>query len=84
MYIYQLYMCMSSTGWGYRLRFYDYDYIYQLTMDNKKIREENSRLRRSKGSVLDDDSVLDSIEASFKQFHEFLDLLRDAGWVHKI
>ena len=48
-------------------------------MDNKKVREEISRLRRNKGGILDDDSVLDSIEASFKQFHEFLDLLRDAG-----
>ena len=53
--------------------------FFQLTLDIKKIREENSRLRRSKGSLLDDDSVLDSIEASFKQFHNFLDLLRDAG-----
>jgi len=48
-------------------------------LENKKLREENSRLRRSKGSVLEDDGVLESIEASFKQFHEFLDLLRDAG-----
>lgn len=34
---------------------------------------------QSGGSVLDDDKVLESIEASFKQFHQFLDLLREAG-----
>ncbi|XP_052267964.1 centrosomal protein of 78 kDa-like isoform X2 [Dreissena polymorpha] len=53
--------------------------VIELTLDNKKLREETSRLKRNKGSILDDDSVLESIEASFKQFHEFLDLLRDAG-----
>lgn len=53
--------------------------VIELTLDNKRLREENSQLKRNKVSVLDDDNVLASIEASFKQFHEFLDLLRDAG-----
>lgn len=30
-------------------------------------------------SVLEDEKVLDSIEASFQKFHAFLDLLKDAG-----
>lgn len=32
-------------------------------------------------SVLEDEQVLDSIEASFNKFHAFLDLLKDAGLV---
>ncbi|WAR11247.1 CEP78-like protein, partial [Mya arenaria] len=51
----------------------------KLTLENKKVREENSRMKRSKGSILDDDSVLESIEASFKQFHELGKLITMAG-----
>ncbi|KAL3885291.1 hypothetical protein ACJMK2_025374 [Sinanodonta woodiana] len=54
--------------------------VVKFRLENKKLFDENQRLKQMRGgSILDDDSVLDSIEASFKQFHEFLDLLRDAG-----
>ena len=36
---------------------------------------------RAKQSILDDDRVLANIEASFQQFHAFLDLLKEAGSV---
>ncbi|KAL5020536.1 hypothetical protein ScPMuIL_003428 [Solemya velum] len=53
--------------------------IIELTTKNRQLQEENNQLHRGKGGVLDDDSVLESIEASFKQFHNFLDMLQDAG-----
>ena len=39
---------------------------------------EASRIR----SALDDDALLDKIEASFNKFHNFLDLLDKLGLVH--
>ena len=55
---------------------------FQLTLENKRLREDLARQKLGEGgNVLDDDSVLETIEASFKQFHEFLDLLREAGYV---
>ncbi|XP_063437894.1 centrosomal protein of 78 kDa-like [Mytilus trossulus] len=54
--------------------------IVELTLDNKKLKDECFRLKHDKGGgCLDDDSVLEEIEASFKQFHQFLDLLRESG-----
>ncbi|KAJ8311456.1 hypothetical protein KUTeg_010811 [Tegillarca granosa] len=61
------------------------DLRVEIVQLKRRLQEE--RIARTKaeervvksGGILDDDSVLDSIEASFKQFHEFLDLLRDAG-----
>lgn len=49
-----------------------------LTSENEHLRRELKELQE-KRSVLDDDKVLDSIEQSFRQFHSFLDLLRDIG-----
>ena len=54
--------------------------IFQLTIENKRLKEQCFQLRHEKGGgYLDDDSVLEEIEASFKQFHQFLDLLRESG-----
>ena len=46
-------------------------------MENRRLHTEVSDLQQ--GGLLDDDKVLESIEATFKQFHAFLDLLGDAG-----
>ena len=39
----------------------------------------SSRQQQRESSLEHDESVLDSIESSFKQFHAFLDMLREAG-----
>lgn len=51
----------------------------QLSLENKRLKDELLDLRVNRGSILEEDLVLESIEASFRQFHSFLDLLRDAG-----
>ena len=53
-------------------------FLFQLTMENKRLRAQLEEYT-TRRSILDDDRVLESIEASFKQFHAFLDLVRDAG-----
>ena len=53
--------------------------VFQLTVELNRLRQEVAE-HRGRHGVLNDDRVLESIEASFKQFHNFLDLLRDAGW----
>ncbi|KAH3829913.1 hypothetical protein DPMN_103144 [Dreissena polymorpha] len=44
---------------------YDDDDGLMLTLENKKLRAKTSRLISNKDSILDDDSVLESLEASF-------------------
>ena len=51
----------------------------QLTIENRHLRQEVEDIY-ARGGLLEDDNVLKSIEASFRQFHAFLDLLRDAGY----
>lgn len=53
--------------------------VLELVMENQRLRYDNEDLRNRTSALLDDDSVLESIETTFKQFHAFLDLLRDAG-----
>ncbi|XP_069102275.1 centrosomal protein of 78 kDa-like [Argopecten irradians] len=60
--------------------------IIELSIENRRLQDDYDRLRRSQfggggpgGNILDDDSTLESIEGAFKQFHQFLDLLKDAG-----
>ena len=50
----------------------------QLTVENNRLKGEIDDYRAKQG-ILDDDAVLDSIEKSFQQFHQFLELLREAG-----
>uniref|UniRef100_K1PWY1 Centrosomal protein of 78 kDa n=1 Tax=Magallana gigas TaxID=29159 RepID=K1PWY1_MAGGI len=58
--------------------------VVELTLDNKRLRDEVLRQKgQSGGSVLDDDKVLESIEASFKQFHQLGQLITMAGLDHK-
>ena len=49
-------------------------------MENNQLKHDVDDLR-AKQSILDDDRVLANIEASFQQFHAFLDLLKEAGSV---
>ncbi|XP_048749559.1 centrosomal protein of 78 kDa-like [Ostrea edulis] len=54
--------------------------VVELTLENKRLKDEVLKQKgQPTSNVLDDDKVLESIEASFKQFHQFLDLLREAG-----
>ncbi|CAH2294194.1 centrosomal of 78 kDa [Pelobates cultripes] len=59
--------------------------ITELEMENNRLRQINQSLfdalqtRTISSSLLEDEDVLESIEKSFKKFHAFLDLLRDAG-----
>ncbi|KAK7489946.1 hypothetical protein BaRGS_00018811 [Batillaria attramentaria] len=61
--------------------------VMQLMLENKRL-EDDLRVAKLRSSVstgrkespnLQDESVLESIESSFKQFHSFLDMLREAG-----
>ena len=52
--------------------------LWQVTLENSRLKQCLDDYR-ARGSLLDDDSVLESIETSFQQFHAFLDMLRDAG-----
>ena len=65
------------------------NHYVQLMMENRRL-EDDLRVSRLRGTAAataaanmstgrQDESVLDSIEASFKQFHAFLDMLREAG-----
>ncbi|KAK3540199.1 hypothetical protein QTP70_028389 [Hemibagrus guttatus] len=55
--------------------------VVELELENFRLRSVNQSLSEAhtSGSVLEDEQVLDSIEASFHKFHAFLDLLKDAG-----
>ncbi|CAG5124620.1 unnamed protein product, partial [Candidula unifasciata] len=56
--------------------------VITLTIENQRLKEEMNSLRkaqRSSSSYLDDESFLDSVETTFKQFNSFIDALREAG-----
>uniref|UniRef100_A0A4W4DQR1 Centrosomal protein 78 n=1 Tax=Electrophorus electricus TaxID=8005 RepID=A0A4W4DQR1_ELEEL len=55
--------------------------LVELELENSRLRSLNQSLSNVhvSHSVLEDEGVLDSIEASFHKFHAFLDLLKDAG-----
>ncbi|XP_053480409.1 centrosomal protein of 78 kDa isoform X1 [Ictalurus furcatus] len=55
--------------------------VVELELENSRLRSVNQSLSEAhiSHSVLEDEQVLDSIEASFHKFHAFLDLLKDAG-----
>lgn len=59
--------------------------IMELQMENTRLRNLSSSLSEAlqaqsvASTILDDEGVLGSIESSFKKFHAFLDLLKDAG-----
>ncbi|XP_012942460.2 centrosomal protein of 78 kDa, partial [Aplysia californica] len=57
--------------------------VMQLMMENRQLTQEVTRLRSagtgSGSAVMEDENFLRSIETSFKQFHAFIDMLREAG-----
>lgn len=63
--------------------------LMEFELENARLRSTNLTLSEALASgsasapaalgALEDEAVLDSIENSFKKFHAFLDLLRDAG-----
>ncbi|XP_058246746.1 centrosomal protein of 78 kDa [Hemibagrus wyckioides] len=55
--------------------------VVELELENFRLHSVNQSLSEAHAShsVLEDEQVLDSIEASFHKFHAFLDLLKDAG-----
>ncbi|CAH1790143.1 unnamed protein product [Owenia fusiformis] len=52
--------------------------IIELTVENSRLKQELNDVKMSM-SLLNNESILDNIEASFQQFHAFLDTLREAG-----
>ncbi|XP_011613800.1 centrosomal protein of 78 kDa isoform X1 [Takifugu rubripes] len=60
--------------------------LTEYELENARLRNANFSLSKALAasgppavSALDDEAVLESIEKSFRKFHAFLDLLRDAG-----
>ncbi|XP_069786532.1 centrosomal protein of 78 kDa isoform X2 [Narcine bancroftii] len=59
--------------------------LRELEIENTRLRNINASLydtlhtQSITGTILEDEGVLESIEASFQKFHAFLDLLKDAG-----
>ncbi|XP_048384307.1 centrosomal protein of 78 kDa [Stegostoma tigrinum] len=59
--------------------------LIELELENARLRKINLSLsdalhtQSTTSTILEDEGVLESIEASFKKFHAFLDLLKDAG-----
>ncbi|XP_038660838.1 centrosomal protein of 78 kDa isoform X4 [Scyliorhinus canicula] len=59
--------------------------LMELELENTRLRNINLSLsdalhvQSTTSTILEDEGVLESIEASFQKFHAFLDLLKDAG-----
>lgn len=78
-------ICLNSSCSAYLVKILVILLLSQLEQENKRLRSINLSLSEaihsqpSVASALEDEAVLDSIEASFQKFHAFLDLLKDAG-----
>ena len=48
-------------------------------LEKAGLQQEVVEAKASRNNLLEDDTVLESIETTFRQFHSFLDMLRDAG-----
>ncbi|RUS82862.1 hypothetical protein EGW08_009384 [Elysia chlorotica] len=55
--------------------------LVHLMIENRRLTEEVTTLKKGQSGVrlAEDESFLESVEASFKQFHAFIDMLREAG-----
>uniref|UniRef100_A0A2C9K5K8 Centrosomal protein of 78 kDa n=1 Tax=Biomphalaria glabrata TaxID=6526 RepID=A0A2C9K5K8_BIOGL len=56
--------------------------VLQLMLENRRLHETIEVLEKCQQPshrLLDDESFLESIETSFKQFHAFIDMLKEAG-----
>ncbi|GFR89875.1 centrosomal protein of 78 kDa-like [Elysia marginata] len=55
--------------------------IVHLMIENRRLTEEVAALKKAQdhARLVEDESFLESVEASFKQFHAFIDMLREAG-----
>ncbi|KAM6230371.1 centrosomal protein of 78 kDa isoform 1-T2 [Porphyrio hochstetteri] len=77
--------CMEKFKEEQRARVKAEERIMELEMENARLRNQNislSELLQAQSvtnTILEDESVLGSIENSFQKFHAFLDLLKDAG-----
>ena len=58
--------------------------VLQLMIENRHLSDEVTQLKKAgastnRTSILEDEQFLQNIETSFKQFHSFIDMLREAG-----
>ncbi|XP_021236659.1 centrosomal protein of 78 kDa isoform X1 [Numida meleagris] len=77
--------CMEKIKEERRARVKAEERIMELEVENARLRNLNTSLSEAlhvqsvTNMILEDEGVLGSIENSFKKFHAFLDLLKDAG-----
>ncbi|GFO07681.1 centrosomal protein of 78 kda-like [Plakobranchus ocellatus] len=55
--------------------------VVHLMIENRRLTEEVAQLKKAQNGtrLAEDEAFLESVEASFKQFHAFIDMLREAG-----
>ncbi|KAM9367337.1 centrosomal protein of 78 kDa [Phaethornis superciliosus] len=77
--------CMGKLKEEQRARVKAEERIIELEMENARLKSQNTSLsevihtQSVTNQILEDEGVLGSIENSFRKFHAFLDLLKDAG-----
>ncbi|XP_071587009.1 centrosomal protein of 78 kDa isoform X2 [Heliangelus exortis] len=77
--------CMGKLKEEQRARVKAEERIIELEMENARLKNQNTSLsevihtQSITNQILEDEGVLGSIENSFRKFHAFLDLLKDAG-----
>ncbi|XP_030323110.1 centrosomal protein of 78 kDa [Calypte anna] len=77
--------CMGKLKEEQRARVKAEERIIELEMENARLKNQNTSLsevihtQSVTNQILEDEGVLGSIENSFRKFHAFLDLLKDAG-----
>ncbi|KGL86311.1 Centrosomal protein of 78 kDa, partial [Charadrius vociferus] len=82
---FELEECMEKLKEEQRARVKAEERIMELEIENARLKNLNSSLSEVlhahsvTNMILEDEGVLGSIENSFKKFHAFLDLLKDAG-----